>query len=264
MQYVIHMSFHLQSSSTTSSSSRRTYTSTSSHHPLPPRPDWAVGLKPQPTLHSTHSRHHDTSRSDWPGGLKLQPAISSHRNPLSISRTTSPGRGGSQQQNNISSPQSSGQQIPPAILRSTDFPPLSSIASSPEKRTPVVGGAWTNLSSTRSILMPGPGQANSPGSALVHHSNANPAISNTTRPEELDRALSPRNLPTTKMVRRPLSVGKPTVQVPDRVEKDTAREEVVTSAILVGQVLSLSLDDPSTDPAKELVVCGNIPNVASG
>jgi hypothetical protein len=109
--------------------------------------------------------------------------------------------------------------------------------------------------------MPGPGQANSPGSALVHHSNANLAISNTN---ELDRALSPRNPPTTKIVRRPLSVGKPTVQVPDRVEKDTAREEVVTSAILVGQVLSLSLDDPSTDPAKELVVCGNIPNVASG
>ncbi|CDO73335.1 hypothetical protein BN946_scf185008.g98 [Trametes cinnabarina] len=43
------------SSSTTSSSSRRTFTSTStsSKHPLPARPDWAVGLKPQ------HSRHHD-------------------------------------------------------------------------------------------------------------------------------------------------------------------------------------------------------------
>ncbi|KAI9063998.1 hypothetical protein FKP32DRAFT_1591411 [Trametes sanguinea] len=43
------------SSSTTSSSSRRTFTSTStsSKHPLPARPDWAVGLKPQ------HTRHHD-------------------------------------------------------------------------------------------------------------------------------------------------------------------------------------------------------------
>ena len=34
-------------------SSRRTYTSTaSSQYPLPARPDWAVGLKPSPTLHS--------------------------------------------------------------------------------------------------------------------------------------------------------------------------------------------------------------------
>ncbi|TRM65508.1 hypothetical protein BD626DRAFT_488987 [Schizophyllum amplum] len=44
------------SSSTTSSSSRRTYTSTASSqppHPLPARPDWAVGLKPEPTLHAT-------------------------------------------------------------------------------------------------------------------------------------------------------------------------------------------------------------------
>ncbi|KAG2364846.1 hypothetical protein BDR07DRAFT_731230 [Suillus spraguei] len=49
------------SSSTTSSSSRRTFTSTSSQHPLPARPDWAVGLKPQPTLHATHPRHHDHS-----------------------------------------------------------------------------------------------------------------------------------------------------------------------------------------------------------
>lgn len=37
--------------SSTSSSSR----TTSSQHPLPPRPDWAVGLKPNPTLHPTRS-----------------------------------------------------------------------------------------------------------------------------------------------------------------------------------------------------------------
>ncbi|KAL1743262.1 hypothetical protein HDZ31DRAFT_65211 [Schizophyllum fasciatum] len=45
-------------SSSTSSSSRRTYTSTASSqppHPLPARPDWAVGLKPEPTLHATGS-----------------------------------------------------------------------------------------------------------------------------------------------------------------------------------------------------------------
>ncbi len=38
-----------QHQSSTSSSSR----TTSSQHPLPPRPDWAVGLKPNPTLHPT-------------------------------------------------------------------------------------------------------------------------------------------------------------------------------------------------------------------
>jgi len=50
--------------SSTSSSSR----TTSSQHPLPPRPDWAVGLKPNPTLHPTRPsgrnggpRNHPTS-----------------------------------------------------------------------------------------------------------------------------------------------------------------------------------------------------------
>jgi len=46
------------SSSASSSSSRQTFTSTSSKHPLPARPDWAVGLKPQPTLHSNSPRSH--------------------------------------------------------------------------------------------------------------------------------------------------------------------------------------------------------------
>lgn len=53
------------SSSTTSShSSRRTYTSSttsSQHHPLPARPDWAVGLKPQPS-HRHHNGHPSPAR----------------------------------------------------------------------------------------------------------------------------------------------------------------------------------------------------------
>ncbi|KAF9643711.1 hypothetical protein BDM02DRAFT_3191297 [Thelephora ganbajun] len=59
------------SSSTTSSSSRHTYTSTSttSKHPLPARPDWAVGLKAQPTL--SPRGHHDQHQNS-PCGL---PAI---------------------------------------------------------------------------------------------------------------------------------------------------------------------------------------------
>jgi len=59
--------------SSTSSSSR----TTSSQHPLPPRPDWAVGLKPNPTLHPTRPsarnggpRNHSTNAST----VSLQPA----------------------------------------------------------------------------------------------------------------------------------------------------------------------------------------------
>ncbi|KAF7308273.1 ATP-dependent DNA helicase PIF1 [Mycena chlorophos] len=114
------------SSSTTSSSSRRTYTSTASstqHHPLPARPDWAVGLRPNPTLHAPR-RDHDTSRASSSGN---------------------------------SSPHGPGP-VPPAL---TDFPPLSGQAGSasgsgagPSAPKPAPAtGAWTNASSTRSIVM---------------------------------------------------------------------------------------------------------------
>jgi hypothetical protein len=62
-----------QNQSSTSSSSR----TTSSQHPLPPRPDWAVGLKPNPTLHPTRPtgrnggpRNHSTNAP----AILLQPA----------------------------------------------------------------------------------------------------------------------------------------------------------------------------------------------
>lgn len=63
----------MRAQSSTSSSSR----TTSSQHPLPPRPDWAVGLKPNPTLHQTRPsarnggpRNHTTSAPP----VLLQPA----------------------------------------------------------------------------------------------------------------------------------------------------------------------------------------------
>lgn len=121
-----------QSSSTTSSSSRRTYTSTSSKHPLPARPDWAVGLKAQPTL--SHHRGHDQPRS--------------------------PPHIGMQSQSNI--------QLSAAPFQSADFPPLSNMASPPEKRSPAVAGVWNNVSSTKSIMAPNGG---SQINALVHYSN---------------------------------------------------------------------------------------------
>ncbi|EIN09561.1 hypothetical protein PUNSTDRAFT_85985 [Punctularia strigosozonata HHB-11173 SS5] len=73
------------SSSTTSSSSRRTYTSTStsSKHPLPARPDWAINLKPQPTLHS-NSR----SRTASAGTTHGPPLQATDFPPLSVASST--------------------------------------------------------------------------------------------------------------------------------------------------------------------------------
>ncbi|PCH36219.1 hypothetical protein WOLCODRAFT_140262 [Wolfiporia cocos MD-104 SS10] len=137
-------------SSSTSSSSRQTYTSTStsSKHPLPARPDWAVGMKAQPGLYVP--RHHDHGNAN--------------------SRTMSPARLGGQAH--------LAPQHQPPILHSNDFPPLSS--GGPERRLPAVGGAWTNPSSMRSIMTPGPQGSNTQGTALVHYPNAqHPAGQNT-------------------------------------------------------------------------------------
>ncbi|KAG2011775.1 hypothetical protein CC2G_011856 [Coprinopsis cinerea AmutBmut pab1-1] len=110
------------SSSTTSSSSRRTYTSTaSSQHPLPARPDWAVGLKAQPTLARTHD--HTSTR---------------HLPPMSPTRSVN-GSG----------------KTPPVSLQSTDFPPLTSSGSLAEKRHPIPSGAWGNTSNRSVLAAPG-------------------------------------------------------------------------------------------------------------
>lgn len=60
-------------------------------------------------------------------------------------------------------------QQPPPSLQGTDFPPLS---TAPEKKTPLASGAWTNASTTRSVLRAGPsGTTSAPaaGNALVHY-----------------------------------------------------------------------------------------------
>jgi hypothetical protein len=208
------------SSSTTSSSSRRTYTSTtSSQHPLPPRPDWAVGLKPQPTLHPTHPRHHD--------------------NAMSSSRS-SPGRHGNQSH-------SPSQQITPVVLQSTDFPPLTTLSSPPEKRTPVLGGAWTNASSTRSILMPSPGHANSQSGALSQNSNA----SNNGRLEEPERGFErppPKGnaeLFNPKSSRRSNSSNSRHNSVPQDKSEKEKHGGGDAIANVVDQVASLSIGDTS-------------------
>lgn len=212
-------------SSSTSSSSQRTYTSTStsSQHPLPPRPDWAVGLKPQPTLHSTQGRHHDHS--------------------LSNSRTMSPPRSlnGAPSHSSVSR-QTSSQQ--PVTLQSADFPPLISLPPGPEKRTPVAGGAWGN--SPRSIHLPSPGQLISPANALVHHSNHSMGNNNgpESRLEESDRTFE-RPPPKSAELYNPKLLRRPTGgKVNGEKEKERPRGDAVAGAI---QVDSMSLDDRSVE-----------------
>ncbi|KAI0630507.1 hypothetical protein C8Q77DRAFT_1063318 [Trametes polyzona] len=156
------------SSSTTSSSSRRTFTSTStsSKHPLPARPDWAVGLKPQ------HPRHHD------------------HNGPTG-SRTMSPGR--------MAPPHLGQQHQSQPVLQPNDFPPLS---SGPSTRQPVVGGAWTNASTSR-VMMPGPQGTGPSGTALVHYPTSqqnSPQIpASTGRFEEQDQSFERQSSKTAEL-----------------------------------------------------------------
>lgn len=142
-------SFSMQSS-TTSSSSRRTYTSTtSSQHPLPPRPDWAVGIKAQPTLAATGGRAHLSDHS-----LTNSRTMS----PISPPRSNSNGHNSPMSPNG---PNSSQHNTPQTMvsLQSTDFPPLtSSSAVAQEKKGPVVTGAWGN---SRPVLSPTNGNINS-------------------------------------------------------------------------------------------------------
>ncbi|KAF8448994.1 hypothetical protein L210DRAFT_3439692 [Boletus edulis BED1] len=202
--------------SSTSSSSRRTYTSTSSQHPLPARPDWAVGLKPQPTLHSTH-RHHEHS---------------------SNSRNMSPARSNGQR----------AQQVPPP-LQSTDFPPLT-VNPAAEKRV-TVAGVWNNSSSTRSILSPG---NNASGNVLVSHSPTvgTTATNSTSKMDESDGALERPSAKGANENLGPKGAWKPGFMAPncspipqDRVDKDKERlrGEVVANAILVDKVALLSVED---------------------
>ncbi|KAF7982569.1 hypothetical protein HWV62_27563 [Athelia sp. TMB] len=192
------------SSSTTSSSSRRTYTSTtSSQHPLPPRPDWAVGLKPQPTL---HTRNHDS--------------MSNSRN--------SPARHTTQLHN---------QPMTPVVLQSTDFPPLNPVSPSPEKRTPVVGGAWGNASSTRSIL-----QANvHPGASL-----GGGRLEDPDRGFERPPPKSNAELFNPKMARRPgSSSSKSNNLTQDRVDEQLHSD---VSTNIADQMGSMFIGDAGAQP----------------
>jgi hypothetical protein len=136
------------------------------------------------------------------------------------------------------------------VLQSNDFPPLTSLTSVPEKKTPVIAGAWTNPSSMRSILMPSPGHANTQGNALVLHSlAANSPNLNNVRLEEQPGFERPPPKPAAELFnpkRRPHSTnGKALSQSPERVENDRERPRIDTgiASPLLGKVVSLSLED---------------------
>ena len=124
-------------------------------HPLPPRPDWAAGMKAQPTLHPPVRHRHDSNNS----------------------RTMSPARPPNQQLHGAQQPVL--QQRPPIHVQPNDFPPLSSVSGQANDRRPSAGGVWSNTNlAARSILSANPTHSNQPqvntyGSALFNHSGGN-------------------------------------------------------------------------------------------
>lgn len=223
-----------QSSSTSSSSSRQTFTSTSSKHPLPARPDWAVGLKPQPTLHHSSS-HHSSPRSHH-GHLPSQAHIHHQRPPINTS------------------------------LQSNDFPPLTVSPPNAEKR-PTLGGVWAGSSTTRSILGPSLGRLNNgPGVNIMNgHGNANGLLppgqqehqqqQQSTRLDEHDSAFerpgpkaggelfNPNATPTTGGrvgAKSPTRKVQGSQENKDK-EKASARGEAIANAILVDRVSALRI-----------------------
>lgn len=216
-----------QSGNSSSSNSRASSNCddvSSTAHPLPARPDWAVGIKAQPSL---AVRYHDHTLT----------------NPHSMS-PISPSRPLNGNMNKVSPRQPLNQeQMPIVSLQSTDFPPLTPAA---EKRNPVVNGAWGNSSSTRSILSPNTGHQPVFGNALVNHSP-------NSRLEEPARGLerpTPKSseLFNPKIVRRTATGSTNTngKTQGDR-ERETARGDAVANAILVAQIEKISLEEKGSE-----------------
>ena len=224
--------------------------STPPKHPLPPRPDWATGLKAQPTLHPPRSRHDNNNNS----------------------RNMSPARPSSsaQAQNQSQQPQ----QLPPIFLQPTDFPPLSTVTNT-DKR-PSVGGAWTNPKSTaRTILASSggnssQGQGPSYGNALFNHGPGGNQNTATNRLEDEDRGFerpppktntelfnpkggAKRNPQASAQREQPLHTSLSPIQI-DAVkteDSDKIRGEAVADAILIERVSALKLQVHPDENEKE-------------
>ncbi|CAL1714591.1 unnamed protein product [Somion occarium] len=210
----------------------------STTHPLPARPDWAVGIRvPNPPHH--------------------------HNNPHS--RTMSPARMGGQHGTHHHHLQ---RQQP--TLQATDFPPLS---SAPEKKTvPVASGAWTNAPSTRSIITSVNPAAS--GSALVHYPNvnANPSgnqpsgVAPGTNGMEpgFERPAPRGNVelfnPKATPKKTPPSWGSPNVGTPEEMTKEAGKDSsdgnadsAVGDSTITDKLAGLALEDqPSPDFQAEL------------
>ncbi|TFY62135.1 hypothetical protein EVJ58_g4059 [Rhodofomes roseus] len=124
--------------------------------------------------HGTNKRGAPRARASWSygpgaGNNGYTYNLSSIGNGMGASETVGPSNANSR---NMSPARLGGQnqhQSQP-VLQPNDFPPLS---SAPERRTPAVAGAWTNASSTRSIIMAGAqGNPAPQGTALVHYPNS--------------------------------------------------------------------------------------------
>lgn len=140
------------------------------------------------------------------------------------------------------SPHQPHSQLSPVALQATDFPPLSSVSAAPEKRPPTVAGAWTNTTSTRSILMPSPGHTNAPISGIANQLNGRLHLNNA-HVEDQDRGFErppPKGaaeLFNPKVVRRPASNnGK------------TNMERAVAGGTLAGPMGSMTLEDQGALP----------------
>ena len=155
------------------------------------------------------------------------------------SRTMSPARNNSQR----------GHQNPPVSLHSTDFPPLSSMSPAAEKRLPAVAGVWTNISSNRSILMPGnnTSHGNSPSHSNMQCNDT--GTPSNIRVEDTDDDVFERPPPNGNVElfnpKGPWKSGGAQCRSPPRVsqDKEKLRGEAVANAILVDKMAMISVED---------------------
>ncbi|KAJ7625593.1 hypothetical protein FB45DRAFT_921822 [Roridomyces roridus] len=239
------------SSSTTSSSSRRTYTSTTSstHHPLPARPDWAVGLRPNPTLHAP--RHHDSAGHSHSNSRTMSPISPSRA--LNGSGSSSPHQLSTSSLRQQQLQQEHTQSLSPLHMHIqeqqalTDFPPLSGPTEKPRSSTAPVAGAWTNSSSIRSIVMNQAG-----GSALVAHHSGEKGAGEAFHPKGIVRR------PTTGRVEGSVNGAGVTgaAAVGKEKDKDRARGDAVANAILVSHVAGISLEERAQSPGANTSTTG--------
>lgn len=202
-------------SSSTSSSSRRTYTSTSSsQHPLPPRPDWAVGLAPLPN--PPHGRHyHDHS-------TRSLPSVNATRN--GNGNATGPP---------INMPLPSSGPLPP--LHPTDFPPLTSTAT-PERRPLNTLGAWGN-SNIRSVLVPNQEQAQlTPYPNFANNSQMHPF-------DESDRSFERPPPKSTELYNHKSGRRCPANSPGGMRTQDVEKDQRVKNSSLAEQLVAMSLGE---------------------